>query len=219
MRRVLLCLALVMVTALSVPAAANIAQNWSFENPETTLWQIAPPGDPLGRLVWTVGSGNPSVPVSVYLVNTATNGYYVTTAYDGSQVVQLTEYSWLSQVLPTVAGQRYKVTFAFTGAVNVPEAEHKMLVVWQSVLGTEYSNAYAQDYVFAAGQGNTPANPMWSKYEFEVTAGAGVNTINFGGVTMYPWVDAVTVEAIPEPGSLLTLLTGLVGIAAWRRKR
>jgi choice-of-anchor C domain-containing protein len=166
-------------------SAQNLIVNGSFEEPggvETWLVFGAGPGLP----GWTVESG------TVEIVGT----YWQ--AAEGSQSLDLNgiyeEIGTIYQDVPTLAGQRYKVRFAYAGNVGCGPTIKTTRVTWD---GQEL------DTVSFDTTGHSVTNMGWTYYEFEVTASSLTGRLAFRSLTSSfcgPAIDDVSVElAVDEP--------------------
>lgn len=183
----------------AVPAhAQNIVTGGDFENPVIAgSFQQFPAGSPLG---WTVDSGTVDLVRAPYVV------------YEGSQALDLfgTSVGSISQVLTTVAGQVYNLTFAYShNSASSPSNIYT---------GTVNLGSISQTI------SHTGDPTVWTLFSGTFT-GTGSDTLSFlsgpgfsnGGI----FLDAVSVAAVPEPAAWAMLIMGfgLVGGAMRYRKR
>jgi len=116
-------------------------------------------------------------------------------------------YGTLFQDLQTVPGQTYQLQFALSG-ISVPST---LDVLWggESIGSVSWSPA-----------GHNADNMGWVWFDFDVTASSSSTQLAFDnpfladGSGRIPDLDAVTVEAVPEPESLWLLGFGLLAIFA-----
>ena len=70
---------------------------------------------------------------------------------------------------------------------------------------------------------NVPAAFGWTQFSFLVSVPAAQNlTLSFsngGGDNIGILIDNVSIDAVPEPGTLLLIGSGLTGLALRRRRR
>lgn len=197
-------------------AYANLVQGGDFENPAlpagTTQYTGIIPG-------WDIG-----YPL-VILHNDAS------TAYSGNQYAELTVVpsgagsrgTHISQYIPTVAGQDYTLSFAFS--------PHPGLNNQYNMLGVIFGNV--QDDVQRSGLGLS--NPNWDAHSYTMTATGSWTLLEFftaGLATPYDpitgygpgvYLDDVSVfagtgAAAPEPASLALFGLGLLSIWGVRKK-
>jgi hypothetical protein len=120
----------------------------------------------------------------------------------------------LFQSLPTTPGQTYQLQFAMAGNLNFPDSA-VLDVLWggASVGSISWSPA-----------GNNRQNLGWVWTDFYVTALTSSTELAFDnpnvGTENIPFLDAVTVEPVPEPSAASLLLLGsgaLLYFARFRR--
>jgi len=216
--RLSLKLALAATALWAIPTAAsasvNIVNNGSFEQPIVTdPCCNTTPTDPLPD--WVVAPGG-----DVNSVNGtygSTNVVHPNLAYEGDQYLDLVGQSAsgdISQMLNTVAGQVYTLTFAYSNNVfsgaNIASAD---VLIDGIVLAT------------VVHTGATTSDLNWSIFTDTFTAGSNSTKLEFasllGDQNGSIFLDAISVTATPEPGTwaMMILGFGLAGAAVRRRKR
>jgi len=199
----MLLLALLVAPLLSQAGPVNLVQNGSFES--NTLasgaWQILNNGQ-LSQ--WQVGSNG------VELRNNVAGK-----AFDGVNYVELDGYSngSIAQVLNTVQGQWYQLTFAYSNRSGVPVNSN----------GIGWSVGGLSDSAPLLAYNNTGDN-VWSQLSVRWQATSNSTLLSFTGQGISDGVgsslDAVSVTNVPEPESLS--LAGLallgLGLASIKRK-
>jgi hypothetical protein len=122
----------------------------------------------------------------------------------------------LSQTLTTVVGQHYELTF-FANA-DTPN----------SFSFDENGNAVAgiPDSIIQNGFPNTTNSALFTEYSGEFVAGSTTTTLDFTSTGNPPigspngsvMIDDVSLQPVPEPGTIALTLTGIMGLVAGRKR-
>jgi hypothetical protein len=188
------------LTACSIVGmnAANIVVNGGFESPDipSGSFSLLPsiPG-------WTLASG-PSIEIQDHTAGSP---------FEGQQFLELdgSGNSSIFQDLVTVPGA-YVLSFAFSPRPGV--AVNSMDVRWNgSLLAT----------VSASGTGL--ADTQWITHTYNVTATGALTRLQFTGTgpsdSLGEYLDAVGVDNVPEPASLLSVMSGVAFLISYRMVR
>jgi choice-of-anchor C domain-containing protein len=199
-----------LAASLALPLSANAATiiNGSFEQgtPPGGFTTVGTNGTNIAG--WTVTSGSVD-----YIGN-----YW--TAADGSRSIDLAgnQPGIISQILSTVIGQVYNVTFSISRNPDNGANPRNGFVTW--------TGASNQAFSFN-NTSSTRSNMLWEQRTVQFTATSTSTTLGFGADpassqnAFGPALDNVTIAAVPEPSTWLMLLAGfgLVGGAMRRRKQ
>ncbi len=203
MNRLTLSIALPLCLTTST-LQADLIVNGSFENPEL-------PGH-----TWTVFQSIPGWDRTVGHSIEVQNRLLGDSPFFGYQLVELDSYanSGMAQQIPTVAGQIYQLSFAYSPRPSVSTASNGIEVYFDNVLidSMAENGVGLPDTSWSVRQYNVVASGSTSSLEFRAT---GISD-SFGG-----YVDDVRFVAVsvPDHSSTLALFgLALLGLAAMRRK-
>ncbi|MFT7234600.1 MAG: hypothetical protein ACI9QV_000162 [Methylophagaceae bacterium] len=197
MKKIILLAAALLLSAQA--QAANIVINGSFEDPDiaTGTWTVlnSIPG-------WTTGGAGVEIRDNV-----------AGTAYQGDQFAELDSHgnnsnSSISQILNTVVGQMYELTFAYSPRIRQSDATNGIDVSWNGALLSTVT-----------AMGSSAHN--WIVYSFMVEA-VGHDTLKFAATgiedTLGGSLDAIEVNAVPIPAAAFLFAPALLGFLGLRRK-
>lgn len=210
--RVFLSAAVLLLASVTASSAAELLTNGSFEAPNLGGTQYVYPAGTVDN--WTYGGSA--------LVNTRTgaNAWYGAAApagYDALQFAALQGRSSLSQIFNASAAGSANISWLAGGRPDFGSfaGDQTYDVLLNGILLGSYSTASGQAFT---AQGATGLLLL------------GNNTLTFQGTDLSPlavntngdetaFIDAVSVNAVPEPFTLSLFGAGLAGAATFRRRK
>jgi len=217
--------AAMIVTGLGLPAAgpakANLVTNGDFETGSFSGWTVSDPGLPTTPSVIVVTTINPPPDP----VHTCLDAVLCPPVFAGSFSAALGSVGALgsiSQVLTTVPGQTYDLSYEFISDGLTP-----------NLFGVSFGADPVVPLAFAPanhpndGDYSTATSADYDLFNFLVTATSTATTLLFQeqndngnfGLDNVSVVAATVTAAEPDGISLFLAGAGLLGFGAWRRRR
>jgi hypothetical protein len=156
----------------------------------------------------------------------AGSGDVIASAQDGEWFVDLNGVSGpggIGQDIATDPGQLYRIDFWMSGnagplGTSRADGSRSLDVLW--------NNAVVGSFTFVFQPGDRWNNLRWEKHSVLVTGASGLDSLEIRSTSSFyaaagPFVDAITITAVPEPGTwaMLTAGLGLVGFGVNRRSK
>lgn len=137
------------------------------------------------------------------------------TAQNGNNFLELdsTANSWISQIIDTVAGGKYDLSFYYSPRQNTAAATNGIDVLWNGNLLKHVE------------QDNFTSKTNWFKIELSMFAVGSLSNLSFqaSGISdsIGGSLDNVSLSAVPEPATIASMLLGLglMGFTLRRRKQ
>ena len=213
-----------LITALSaaaamvaVPASASVIFFDSFEAPDVADWAVFSNAGDNGD--WSVVDGaGIEIQQSGVVVQAFAQEQYVELDSDTSRGgANAGTNTTMAANVAFVAGQQYRITFAYRPRTNGANDNGIELFVGEYD-GVNLTNEANLTTVFAQNSVQTDWLPISVLY----TAMADVDALGFRAVgdenSLGGFIDAVSVSAVPLPAGVLLFGTGLAGLSVMRRK-
>lgn len=153
-------------------------------------------------------------------------GDVVASAQDGEWFVDLNGVggpAGIGQDIATTSGQAYRIDFWMSGNAGPlgstkADGSRSLDVLW--------NNSVVGSFTFVFQPGDQWNNLRWEKHSVLVNGASGLDSLEIRSTSNAyaaagPFVDAISITAVPEPGTWAMLVAGLglVGVGAKRRAR
>ncbi|MEB0134951.1 DUF642 domain-containing protein [Actimicrobium sp. CCC2.4] len=196
--------AVLALISMGSQAAVNIVTNGSFETE-----QISAPWTSLSTVTGWTSSDN----FEIQRGSNFGGQSNFNAAVDGMQYLELNgaKLTTIGQTLQTTANGLYALSFLYSGRPDQTSSESSsMNVLWNGNI---------------VGAVSAPFNSGWQSYSYSVLANSSSSFLSFAStgpasqISYGSYLDAVSVSAVPEPGSLAMMLLGVGMVAFISRRR
>ncbi len=191
---VLLVAVVVGLTVLPGVAFADIVVNGGFETGDLTGWTTNPA--PAGGFPWTVETTGGLGPGFANSGN-----YYASTGCVGAGCLDPITGAWLTQTLPTIAGQTYDLSFAYDPYLGSPV---ELQVQWGGATVLDLMNS------------NSPGYTVYTVDDLLATSASTPLTFLGRDDPSFDGLDDVAVSPTPEPSTLVLVTSVLPCFAGMR---
>lgn len=211
-------LVIALASLLATPAFAADVLNGGLESGSVAFIETVSAGNSANS--WRAVGANVEFVKNGY----AGAGDVVQAAHEGDWFVDLNGTQGpggIGQDIVTAVGQQYRIEFWMSGnagplGTTSADGAKTLDVLW--------NNAVVGSFTFAHQPGDAWSNLRWEQHSVIVSGASGLDSLELRSTSSFyaaagPFVDAVSITAVPEPGTWATLAAGLALIAVGARRR